>query len=328
MSRERQDTEVTGSGDDGQDGPVKHPFARRKSGRRVARARCGERIATAVAPPPFRAPLALAGTSLLEAQDGDEAKRVLRALATRRDRLHVVLPWDAFDLFLVERPEVPPAEIRGALRWKIRDLVDYHPDDATLDAFEVPVETRPGSPRMIYVVVSPTSRLRSVIEDVAGSPAPLSVLDIPELCLRNLVATHPAEADGVVSVYCEERQGCLLVSRGRTLYLTRRLDFGHNDNTQGGPPGSFAERIALEIQRSLDYVDRYYRLPLPKTVLLLPLPGPDPDLPQAIGSSLGLACTTFSLSSLLTGTAVAVAPEDENRLCLAVGALLRDEGGG
>ena len=278
---------------------------------------------TVVAPPPFRAPLALADSSLLEAGDTEGASRTLRTLGTRRDRLHVVLPWDTFNLFLLERPEVPPAEIRSALRWKIRDLIDYHPDDATLDAFEVPVETRPGSPRMIYVAAAPTARLRSVIEEVAASPAPLSVLDIPELCLRNLVATHPAEANGVVSLYCEAHQGCILISRGRTLYLTRRLDFGHA--SQDAHPGSFAEKIALEIQRSLDYVDRHYRLPLPKTVLLLPLPGPDPGLPEAVGTRLGLACTTFSLASVLGDPGPS--PEDENRLCLAVGALLREEDG-
>jgi MSHA biogenesis protein MshI len=298
-------------------------FRRRGGARRLARAWCDDRVATAVASPPFRAPLALAGSSLHAADDAEGASRTLRSLGTRRDRLHVVLPWDAFNLFLLERPEVPPAEIRGALRWKIRDLIDYHPDDATLDAFEVPVETRPGSPRMIYVVSAPTARLRSLIEDVAASPAPLSVLDIPELCLRNLVATHPADGEGVVSVYCEAHQGCLLITRGRTLYLTRRLDFGHGSNDVRSE--AFAEKIALEIQRSLDYVDRHYRLPLPKTVLLLPLPEAAPALAEAVGTRLGLACSTFSLASALTGATPPFPPEEESRLCLAVGALLREE---
>ena len=305
---------------------MKKPVFHRRGGtRRIARAWIGDRIVTAVASPAFRAPLTLEGWNSLETADADGAVRALRSQGSRRDRLHVVLPWDSFSLFLLERPEVPPSEIRGALRWKIRELIDYHPDDATLDAFEVPVETRPGSPRMIYVAAAPTARLRAVIEDVAASPATLSVIDIPELCLRNLVTTHPAEADGVVAVYCEARQGCLLICRGRSVYLARRLDFGQPADTADRE--TFYERVALEIQRSLDYVDRHYRLPLPKSVVFLPLPTPDPALPDAVGARLGLACTTFSLIGVLGEMRPPVRPEDENGLCLAVGALLRDEDG-
>lgn len=295
----------------------------RKGARRLARSLYDGRIVTASAAPPFRPPLALETHDTT--QDPEEAARSLRSAGNRRDRLHVVLPWDAYQLFLLDRPEVPPAEIRGALRWKIRELIDYHPDDATLDAFEVPVETRAGSPRMIYVVTAPTARLRSVIDSVAASPAPLAVLDIPELCLRNLVASHPAET-GTVAVYCEAEQGCLILCRGPTLYLTRRLDFGHGLRARDGDP-AFADRIALEIQRSLDYVDRHYRLPLPRNVLLLPLPGPDGGLARAVGEKLGVGCATFSLETLL-----APRPDrpggggEDPALCLAVGALLREDG--
>lgn len=294
----------------------------RRGTHRLARARYDRQVVTVNAAPPFRTPLTLESWSVVPADDTEGVTRSLRTPVGRRGRLHIVLPWNAYQIFLLERPEVPPAEIRGALRWKIRDLIDYHPDDATIDAFEVPVETRPGNPPMIYVVAASTPRLRQLIAEVDDSPTPLAVLDIPELCLRNLVADHPSPS-GIIAVYCEAEQGCLLLCRGPTLFLTRRLDFGQALRDQGEE--NFADRITLEIQRSLDYVDRHYRLPLPKTVVLFPMSGGSDELARRISGPLGVECTTLALRPLLDPRVPLPAEEELPALSLALGAALRQE---
>ena len=36
-----------------------------------------------------------------------------------------------YQLLLVEAPNVTPDELKGAIRWKIKDLIEYHIDDAS-----------------------------------------------------------------------------------------------------------------------------------------------------------------------------------------------------
>ena len=38
----------------------------------------------------------------------------------------------------LDRPEVPAEELRQALRWRLKDLIDYSPADAVIDVFEAP----------------------------------------------------------------------------------------------------------------------------------------------------------------------------------------------
>ncbi|MEK6243607.1 MAG: agglutinin biogenesis protein MshI, partial [Pseudomonadota bacterium] len=43
-----------------------------------------------------------------------------------------------YQLLLVEAPTVPPAELKSAMRWRVKDMIDYHVDDATLDVLDIP----------------------------------------------------------------------------------------------------------------------------------------------------------------------------------------------
>ena len=43
-----------------------------------------------------------------------------------------------YTVLSVDSPDVPPAELRSAIRWQIKDLIDYHIDDAVLDVFDAP----------------------------------------------------------------------------------------------------------------------------------------------------------------------------------------------
>ena len=54
-----------------------------------------------------------------------------------------IMDLGTYNLLLVEAPDVPPAELRAAMRWRVKDLIDFHIDDAVIDVFEVSDE--PGA---------------------------------------------------------------------------------------------------------------------------------------------------------------------------------------
>ena len=55
----------------------------------------------------------------------------------------VLNPKD-YNLHLVEAPNVEPDELRSAVRWKIKDLLDMKIDEAAIDVFEVPEDAYRG----------------------------------------------------------------------------------------------------------------------------------------------------------------------------------------
>ena len=66
------------------------------------------------------------------------------------DRFPCVSSMDLgdYNLLSVEPPEVPPAELSAALRWRVKDLIDFSIDDAVIDAFQVSNELAPGRKRV------------------------------------------------------------------------------------------------------------------------------------------------------------------------------------
>jgi len=49
-----------------------------------------------------------------------------------------VLEHGGYQLLQVEAPDVDPLELKAAIRWRIKDLIDFHVDDAVIDVFEMP----------------------------------------------------------------------------------------------------------------------------------------------------------------------------------------------
>lgn len=68
----------------------------------------------------------------------------------RADRAPTVSVLDpsGYRLPLVEAPDGPPAELRAAVRWRVKSLIDFHIDDAVIDLFEIPSHARGGPTRI------------------------------------------------------------------------------------------------------------------------------------------------------------------------------------
>ncbi len=88
--------------------------------------------------------------------DGAEPDRVLARLVQdhdlKRQPCTTLLGEGEYRLLQTEAPDVKSEELRAALRWRIKDLIDFHVNDATLDVFDVPVRM-PGRAALVYVVV-------------------------------------------------------------------------------------------------------------------------------------------------------------------------------
>ncbi|EQD51880.1 (MSHA) biogenesis protein MshI [mine drainage metagenome] len=249
-------------------------------------------------------------------------EHLIREGAGNRDRLSLVTPWDAYRILLVDAPDVPAHELRSALRWKVKDLIDFHVDDAVIDVFELPAETRSGEARAsLYCIAARAEVIRDLTECMNETAAKIAVIDIPEMCVRNLAALAPEDREGLVSVHLESQRGLVVVTRQHTLYLARRLEFG--SLTLAADPAT-VEQLALEIQRSIDYCDRHFHLAIPRTILLLPSEQAGTPLARELARHTGLEVRILDLNDCLESSRK-LEQAEQIRGLLAVGAALRLE---
>ena len=72
--------------------------------------------------------------------DGEDRGKALGRLAgeygLKRSRCTTALDPGEYNLLLTEAPEVPDEELRAAIRWRIKDIVDFPIQNATIEVFD------------------------------------------------------------------------------------------------------------------------------------------------------------------------------------------------
>jgi len=244
-----------------------------------------------------------------------------------RSQVTSVLPGGSYQLLLVEVPKVPADEVNAAVRWQIKDLLEFSVDEAIIELFDMPGQSSVGDKSMAYAVATRRSNIQNHIESLHGAGFSLHVIDIPELCVRNVATLLPQDADGVAFLHFTESRGILTVTRQRELYLIRRIEKGRDafrsTSTEDFARTELVSSIVLEIQRSLDYYESHFdRRPLTELVLA---PGSDiGGLAESLNEELGLTVSNLDLNGLFDMQS-AVSPEEQGDCLLAVGAALRSE---
>lgn len=237
---------------------------------------------------------------------------------------NLVLASDDYSLLLVEAPNVPEAELREALRWRVRDLIDFPVTEAIIDAFLVPEDKARGAKRMAYVAVVRRKTIIQAVARIETAKLDLSAIDIPELALRNLVEVCCDTERGVALVKLVPGRGSLQIIRGGDLFLARQFTLPYQGGLLEDLP---ADALVLELQRSLDYFERQMRQPPPGQVFLAGENVSADKLTDEITSALPNALSLLQLSPAIEIDAEV--PEHTLSLCLdAIGAALRSQAGG
>jgi MSHA biogenesis protein MshI len=268
-----------------------------------------------------------------QADPGMSLRTLMLQQGLERASFRLVLNPDEYQLHLVESPDVPDSELRDAVRWRIRDLIDFPVDEAAIDVFDMPQQAGSGreTGKMMCVVVSRTPVIAQKAAMVNRSGAELGVIDITDLALRNLLALTPADSNGVALLYADAGYSMILITGGETLYLSRRIWTGQQELAQlaGKDPGSeefkrVADGLAMELLRSLEYYETHFSRPPVETLYIAPLGVADASLFEHLSQGLGVQARPLDLNELLEIPG-GMAPDAQARSLLAVGAALRQE---
>jgi len=258
----------------------------------------------------------------------DAGSHALQALGLPKMPASTVLRSEDYQLALVEAPDVPPAEMRAAMRWRLRDAIDFRVEDAVIDVIDVPTQGRGGQTRMLYAVAARRTAVDRHAALLSGVAA-FDVVDVPELCLRNLAALVPGADRGIALLHLGETAATVVLVRGRTFYFARQMDLQatlrYNLNAPQPAEGRVDPTgVVLELQRSLDYYERHFDQP-PITRIAIAPAGPRADLLATdLRQETGLEVAPLDLNELLRCPQPVDAAAQAACL-LAVGAALREE---
>jgi MSHA biogenesis protein MshI len=184
----------------------------------------------------------------------------------------------------------------------------------------MPPHARGGPRRMMYAVTAKADVVKQQVELAESSGLELDVIDIPELCLRNVVALLETEDRGAALLYLGDRRSTLLLVRQGILYLARHVETGVATLAEAGElKRDMVAGLALEVRRSLDYFESHYEQTAIGQLYTSGLHAADRE---QLAQELGAAVRDVELAALFD-TTVRLPPDVERRCLPAVGAALR-----
>ncbi|MFD2231981.1 hypothetical protein [Alkalimarinus sediminis] len=210
---------------------------------------------------------------------------------------NLVLASDQYQIFQTDKPPVSDSELSEAIRWKVKDLIDYPLDDAITDVFDFPDDATRGRGSLVNVVSARRVLLQENIKLIGDVGLELESIDITELVLRNISMRYDSTGNGLALLFMRPGFGMILVSKGDTVYFSRRFDFSLDALKNTVTQDSTIQQLALEVQRSLDYYESQMGQVPPKELLLV---GPDSSFPLAnmLSQNVAVAVNNLDVSPI------------------------------
>jgi len=277
--------------------------------------------------------------------DPKSLERVARELGLKRFHCITLLRPADYQILFVEAPVVKAEEMKAALRWRIKDMLEYPVEQAAVEVLELPLAgTAAQRPRQVYAVTARNDTVRATVERFDKAGIAVSVVDVPDTAQRNLASLF-AEADEAVGVITFDQDGALItvIYRGE-LYLSRRLDVTSEQLVEsvgkyrapGGDDslvleddegrGQLFERVLVEVQRSVDACERSFPFFSVARVFLGSVPE-EAGLLAHLSANLYIPVEPLELEQVmrLPASSATWSPAERGRFLKLIGAGLRPE---
>lgn len=233
-----------------------------------------------------------------------------------------------YQMLLVDAPNVPVNELKTAIRWKIKDSLNCHIDDATVDVLQIPA-SKYGSDRVqsLFAIAAPNETIQKRIALFEQAKIELSVIDIPEMAQRNVAALFEQDDRVLVLLVFDGNGGLMTFTSRGELLLARRIEItaGQLQDANEQLRKQYRERAELELQRSLDYFDRQYNhLPLSRVLVCAP---DNAGLVNFLAAAVEVKVEWLELSQVMDISKVPALADSEfvARALPTLGAALRQE---
>lgn len=227
------------------------------------------------------------------AREAEHALALCKKYKLKHARCSFVLNAKDYQLLQVESPNVPEQERKEALRWKIKDMVDFPVEQATVDYMHIPQDPAyPNRQAFVYAMAVKNELIGQLYNTLADADIHLQAIDVRVAAQRNIAALLEEKDRGLAMLSLNRDGGLLTFTSGGELYHTRFIELEEERNA------GVYERIALELQRSLDNFDRQFPFVTVNKLLIAPCEDRDALL-QHLKTALYTQVSSFDLADVV-----------------------------
>ncbi len=264
-------------------------------------------------------------------EPGAELAPVLRELMnrmTRRLPTVVTLPRSDYSLRVMPEPSVPSREMTNSLRWTLTLESDSTGDDLNVAWLRIPTaEDMPGRPQQVYAVSTPKTSLAARLASWKPGGLRPKAVDIRETALRNIALRLEQPNEGLALMAADARGLSIVFTHKGALYLDRYIQQSEDEVQQADAVmrQRLYERVAQQLARSVEVVNRSYPFMTVSRVVCAPMPG-RPGCLEWLSANAGIRVEPLNIPELFDLQAV---PEMagslalQSRCLVALGAALR-----
>jgi MSHA biogenesis protein MshI len=257
-------------------------------------------------------------------QEDSAYRRLIQSTVLRDAVVVLTLSPDQYSSHTLAAPAVPDDEMVDALRWQMRATLPFAPEEAAIDYMHLS-RAEPASAAANLLVFAAQRRIvNRLVEPLLAARVAVQAVDVPELAQRNLLARLPGPGSGQALLSLDPSSGLLTVLAQGELCFARRIQMPRPDDLEEEDPEHVAARVATQIQRSVEIVERQSGLP-PITAIWI---GPHPY--SALISSVIAEHTAIDCPQLDLAAEIHFAPgiaeldaEIASSAVIAIGAAMR-----
>ena len=257
-------------------------------------------------------------------------QRLRRSRSLHRHRCVALLQRAQYQCVAMDAPaDVPRAEWAQAVRWQLKDTVDFAVDTAALDVLAVPEGTSYRAQQQLIAVAAAAAQVAPLVAQASDAGTPWQAIDIAETALRNLSALLEPADRAQALLHCQPDHATLVVTYRGELLSTRQMDLAllAAEGSDEAQRAQAFEQAGLELQRTLDGIERAFGQVTLARLLITPMPGVQalcahlspllyvPVLPMELGAVLDLSAVPD----------LAADPLRLNQQLISIGAALRGD---
>ncbi len=207
----------------------------------------------------------LAASENMSVRNDIDLKPLAKKYQLAHSNVSLLLDSRDYQLVQVEKPKVPDSELKEAVRWQLKDSINFPVEDATIDTIKIPRNPQAAvSEEYIYALACPNTLIADLSNRLIDAKVNLQAIDVRMMAQRNIANLLATEGQGEAILTFGRSAALLTFTYQGEIYNARRIDIDEDKTS------SSFEKISLELQRSLDGFEAKFRHIFIKKLLVAP----------------------------------------------------------